>query len=516
MVYATEVAKELDTEQPKPEKQTLLSKYDIPVQHLDFSYVKQCSDGKELEKILKILRSNEEGYFPELIKETEARLSIINPKSKLLRQTTDVLPRNALDKEEQEQLTNDMQEWLAQMKHINTELESCKIKNPTPSDTIPEIRRTKELKNKSNAQITKRIKSTDYESWEKYDPDTEILKIDLEEEKMKKRIEKEIKEKPRIAPIEPTKHFVTKAEAELEAQKERLKGNEFFKTCDYEYAITHYTRSITAKPTAPCFTNRALCYTKLKKYTAAMRDCQEALKIDANNVKAHLRIAECLEHVKKYESAIEHIDRALKIEPNNQFVQKLAKQLEKHRETNGKKTRLKIDDVSNSTKPELNITNGITKQQTKASNCVEIKTKPKKNQTTPAKSSSDEYQIVPYAGTSKMPPPYYKVIRKDHIRNHNFNMNAIIRKPQLIHLTVIDNSSDDEENLTDNIQSKCTLKDLRQKKNTGLVIHDEPDKKEVQLQNKQNTNVQQTERTDMVQPEKATSTDNRSADKQQV
>lgn len=31
-------------------------KYDIPLSHLDYGYIKECSDVKELEKILKILR----------------------------------------------------------------------------------------------------------------------------------------------------------------------------------------------------------------------------------------------------------------------------------------------------------------------------------------------------------------------------------------------------------------------------------------------------------------------------
>jgi len=32
------------------------TKYDVPLNHLDFAYVKSCQDKKELEKILKILR----------------------------------------------------------------------------------------------------------------------------------------------------------------------------------------------------------------------------------------------------------------------------------------------------------------------------------------------------------------------------------------------------------------------------------------------------------------------------
>jgi len=54
-------------------KTPLLKKFDIPVERLDFSYVRKCSDVRELEKILKILRSGEEGHFAELMTFVEQR-----------------------------------------------------------------------------------------------------------------------------------------------------------------------------------------------------------------------------------------------------------------------------------------------------------------------------------------------------------------------------------------------------------------------------------------------------------
>ena len=32
------------------------TKYDIPLGHLDYAYIEKCSDVKELEKIVKVLR----------------------------------------------------------------------------------------------------------------------------------------------------------------------------------------------------------------------------------------------------------------------------------------------------------------------------------------------------------------------------------------------------------------------------------------------------------------------------
>lgn len=66
-------------------KQRLLEKYEIPVEHLDFIYVKNCTDVREVERMLEILQSGEEGYYPELTKCTEQRLQDLDPNHRMLR-----------------------------------------------------------------------------------------------------------------------------------------------------------------------------------------------------------------------------------------------------------------------------------------------------------------------------------------------------------------------------------------------------------------------------------------------
>lgn len=77
-------------EKPQP-KRTLLQKYDIPINHLDFEYIKNCSNSKEIERILLILKSGQEGFFPDLTKCAENRLKTLNPNSKALRQEVPLL-----------------------------------------------------------------------------------------------------------------------------------------------------------------------------------------------------------------------------------------------------------------------------------------------------------------------------------------------------------------------------------------------------------------------------------------
>lgn len=66
-------------------RQSLLKKYEIPVEHLDFGYVKDCTNVLEVGQMLEILRSGEEGYYHELTKCTEQRLRELDPSHRMLR-----------------------------------------------------------------------------------------------------------------------------------------------------------------------------------------------------------------------------------------------------------------------------------------------------------------------------------------------------------------------------------------------------------------------------------------------
>lgn len=106
---------------------SLLSKYDISIAHLEFSYVEKCDDGKELERILQILKSGEEGYYPELMKTVENKLRMIHPKSKYLRNVSRILSKEELEKEEWKQINEDLNEWIVDVSKDNKELALKKV-----------------------------------------------------------------------------------------------------------------------------------------------------------------------------------------------------------------------------------------------------------------------------------------------------------------------------------------------------------------------------------------------------
>lgn len=82
--------------------------------------------------------------------------------------------------------------------------------------------------------------------------------------------EKELKERVKRAYIDPIK-----------SDEERNKGNELYKKGDYPASVTAYTESIKRNPEDPRgFTNRASAYTKLAALPEALKDCEEAIKVD--------------------------------------------------------------------------------------------------------------------------------------------------------------------------------------------------------------------------------------------
>lgn len=81
-------------------KKTLLEKYGIPLNHLDFDYIAKCNNAREMEKIVQILRSGEEGYYPDLTRCAEEQLQVLQPDSKLFRLEEQLKGRECLGADE--------------------------------------------------------------------------------------------------------------------------------------------------------------------------------------------------------------------------------------------------------------------------------------------------------------------------------------------------------------------------------------------------------------------------------
>lgn len=513
MVDIKELQKVAEPEAPYvSEKPTLLRKYDIPVHHLDYEYIEKCKDTKELERIILILRSGEEGFYPKLLERTEEILSQLKPHSRVLRKVTPVITKDLLDKKEQAELTNELNEWLEDVQKENEELESCKRLRSIKY--VPDVRTMRKgCSSKEKKPNTERIKSTDYESWNKYDVDTELIKMDLEEEKIKQKAlkqEENQKEKKTINKEKKVRisEFSSKTEAMYEANREREKGNEFFKSQEYKEALEHYTNSIQCYPTAAGYTNRAITYIKLKKHEKAIEDCRLALKYEPENLKALLRLGLSYEGLKKYEEAFQYAEKVINIDPNNTTAQELSNRLRKvcGNEVRNN-TRMKIIEIDNkksmnlklkesnkdinakninvkeNTKKEninckenLNVLNNINNEEFIINGEIEKIKENNKNQTLKkfVESKKNEInkssslvkksilkktpqridKIVPIPGTSNMPPPYYLIVKSEDLNDINLMKKAVNSRQRILCMPTIDMDSEDEEESLISIQQR--------------------------------------------------------------
>ncbi|CAD5117929.1 DgyrCDS6674 [Dimorphilus gyrociliatus] len=88
-------------------------------------------------------------------------------------------------------------------------------------------------------------------------------------------------------------------------------GNRFFQARKFNDAVQCYTKAIIKNPSMPTyFTNRALCYLKLKNWEKTCLDCKSALELDGNLVKGHFFQGQALLEMKLYDEAIACLTRA--------------------------------------------------------------------------------------------------------------------------------------------------------------------------------------------------------------
>ena len=74
-----------------------------------------------------------------------------------------------------------------------------------------------------------------------------------------------------------------------------------------EFAIMFW--QIKNPTNAKYFTNRALCYIKMKKFESAVQDCRRALDMDANLIKGHFFLGLSLMELQLFDEAIKHLQR---------------------------------------------------------------------------------------------------------------------------------------------------------------------------------------------------------------
>lgn len=343
----------------EPRKKTLLQKYDMLVECLSFEHVEKCTDVKEIEKILKVLRSGEEGHYPQLQSAVEDKLRSLAPNNHLLRVEIPVIPTSALCAEEKLLVSNDVQKWAQEMTLRETLLKSSvsvnseeapAIRNSSVSKTVhPLNNMNKPTSPKPKEKTLRKCVPNDYTFWDKFDAESEVLKMDLEEERLAERktiarMQQENlqrhKEKQKseedAALQQQLKEMkdgsgagdgLSLPERSFNALQEKNKGNEFFRNREMMKAVEHYSRSISFLPTVDSYNNRAQTYLKLQDFNSAVQDCKSVLNLDPNNVKAYYRRGSAFFHLERYQDALDDFEKALEIDPNDRDIQEFAKRV---------------------------------------------------------------------------------------------------------------------------------------------------------------------------------------------
>lgn len=96
----------------------------------------------------------------------------------------------------------------------------------------------------------------------------------------------------------------------LERMKEE--GNTAFKSGRFQQAVDTYTQALEVDPSnkqtnSKILQNRALCYTRLKKWSSAITDCDKALELDPSYTKAKKTRAKALGESGNWDEAVKEL-----------------------------------------------------------------------------------------------------------------------------------------------------------------------------------------------------------------
>ncbi|KAH9918139.1 activator of Hsp70 and Hsp90 chaperone [Fomitopsis serialis] len=112
------------------------------------------------------------------------------------------------------------------------------------------------------------------------------------------------------------------------AAQAREEGNALFHKGDFAGAVKAYTEAIKRAPTDPRgYNNRANAYTKLVALPEALKDTDEAIKVDPTFVKAYVRKSHVLFAMKDFTKAIEAIQRAADVDTEKKHDREIREQM---------------------------------------------------------------------------------------------------------------------------------------------------------------------------------------------
>lgn len=106
------------------------------------------------------------------------------------------------------------------------------------------------------------------------------------------------------------------------ANKYKEQGNKEYKAGNFMQAIEHYTKAIAQRKDKTFYTNRAVCFFNLNKFSKCISDCNEAIKVDPTFAKAYWRKADAQMVTGRLKEALETINTAIERKADDETIRK--------------------------------------------------------------------------------------------------------------------------------------------------------------------------------------------------
>lgn len=220
-------------------------------------------------------------------------------------------------------------------------VQSIDTKKVVPSKPSFVVEKDSPTTSKEEKGGDERLSGYDFRAWEKFDVDGEMEKIEefdqdyfktmpgksrdeLEKDANAKRTNAHLKELEQIKKVLGSDEL-TPLQRSSRANREKIKGNECYKSGEIEEAFHCYSRSIALDPTnAVAYSNRAMAALKLSKLELAEDDCSRAIKLDRSYVKAWSRRGTARFKRGKYREAVYDFEEAIKLNPSSNEYKAMA------------------------------------------------------------------------------------------------------------------------------------------------------------------------------------------------
>jgi tetratricopeptide (TPR) repeat protein len=105
------------------------------------------------------------------------------------------------------------------------------------------------------------------------------------------------------------------------AEKYKLSGNNYNEAGKFDKAVECYTQALQLCPSGSnshiYYSNRSAAFLGLERYEDCLDDCERALALKPDYVKAYTRMGWALFYLKEYEYAMDSFEMSMKLDPTN-------------------------------------------------------------------------------------------------------------------------------------------------------------------------------------------------------